>query len=133
MSLVLIVEDSQPLISLLTKKIILAGLDCEFILQTGALTRTEVAEQIIDKDPDILILDLNMPNAGGIAVLEELRYKEKELQREEIPVIILTAMDADQQEIEYLKKKASLVEFAHKPITNMPAFIELVQQTVSKK
>ena len=72
MSKILIIEDSQPLISLLTKKMILEGYDCEFILQSGNLSRENIVDDIFNKAPNLIILDLNMPGTGGIAVLEEL-------------------------------------------------------------
>jgi len=128
MSKILIIEDSQPFISLLTKKLILAGFDCEFILQSGNLTREEVADQILGKAPDLIILDLNMPGAGGIAVLEELRFREKELNLGSIPVIILTALDADKRDIEYLKLNAQVAEFVQKPLQDFTAFISLIKK-----
>jgi DNA-binding response OmpR family regulator len=128
MNKIIIIEDSQPVISLLTKKLILAGFDCEFIFQSGMLTREEIVNQIFEKIPDLLILDLNMPGAGGIAVLEELRFKEKELNRDAIPIIILTALDADKRDIEYLKKNASVAEFVQKPLTDFQTFIELIKK-----
>ena len=130
MSKILIIEDSQPIISLLTKKIVLAGYDCEFVLQTGNLSREDIVDQIIEKNPDLIILDLNMPGAGGIAVLEALRFKEKEMQKIGYPIIILTALDADQSDIEYLKSKAKIADFVQKPITNIPGFIKTLSKHI---
>lgn len=130
MSKILIIEDSQPIISLLTKKIILAGYDCEFVLQTGNLSREDIVDQIIEKNPDLIILDLNMPGAGGIAVLEALRFKEKEMQKIDYPIIILTALEADQSDIEYLKSNAKIADFVQKPITNIPGFIKTLSKYI---
>jgi diguanylate cyclase (GGDEF)-like protein len=41
--------------------------------------------------PDIILLDINMPEMDGFETLKRLRVLEKELQIEEIPVIFLTA------------------------------------------
>lgn len=131
MNKILIIEDSQPLISLLTKKLILEGFDCEFVLQSGNLTREDIVEQILDKNPDLIILDLNMPGAGGIAILEELRFKEKEQNLKEFPIVILTALDADQSEIELLKSNARIVDFIQKPIDNMPAFVKSLKKLIN--
>ncbi|MCH7783508.1 response regulator transcription factor [candidate division KSB1 bacterium] len=130
MSKILIIEDSQPLISLLTKKLILEGFDSEFVLQSGNLTREDIVEQILDKKPDLIILDLNMPGAGGIAVLEELRFKEKEQNLREFPIVILTALDADQSEIEYLKSNARIVDYVQKPIADLPAFVKSLKKLI---
>jgi len=107
MSKVLIVEDSQPLVTLLMKRFIVAGIDCEFIFQSGELSREEIVNEIYDKQPDLIILDLKMPGTGGIAVLEELRHREKETEHPGFPLVILTALKADKREIELLKKKAN--------------------------
>ena len=130
MSKILIIEDSQHLISLLTKKLNLEGFDCEFVLQSGNLTREDIVEQILDKKPDLIILDLNMPGAGGIAVLEELRFKEKDQKIREFPIVILTALDADQSEIEYLKSNARIADFVQKPLTDLPAFVKSLKKLI---
>ena len=131
MSKIVIIEDSQPLISLLTKKFILEGHDCEFILQTGNLSRENIIDDVISKDPNLIILDLNMPGTGGIAVLEELRHRENSTGRSEIPVIILTALDADAEDVGYLKEIARVTEFVQKPIRDIKAFLTLVGTIVS--
>ena len=132
MSTILIVEDSQPVISLLTKKLILEGFDCEFILQTGTYSRESIVDDIIEKAPDLIILDLNMPGTGGIAILEELRHREKQIAHDEIPIVILTALDADEEEIGYLKKYAQITEFVQKPIQDIEKFITLIKDVLSK-
>ncbi|SNU06859.1 diguanylate cyclase (GGDEF) domain-containing protein [Lachnospiraceae bacterium] len=43
--------------------------------------------------PDIILLDINMPEMDGFETLQRLRDQEKLLQMEEIPVIFLTAED----------------------------------------
>ncbi len=128
MSKILIIEDSQPLVAILTKKIILSGIDCEFIIQTGKLSREEIASQILDIAPDLILLDLQMPGTGGMSVLEELRSTEKRDGTETIPVIIFTAMDADQSEVEFLKKNASVAAFMQKPITDYNEFITSIKE-----
>ena len=65
---------------------ILEGYDCEFILQSGNLSRENIVDDIFNKAPNLIILDLNMPGTGGIAVLEELRHRENSFGRNEIPV-----------------------------------------------
>ena len=127
MSKILIIEDSQPLVSLLMKRFIIEDIDCEFIVQSGDLPREEIVDQIIEKDPDLIILDLKMPGAGGIAVLEELRFREKQIKIKSFPIVILTALHADQKEINILKKNARIVDFINKPIENIAAFVERVK------
>jgi len=130
MSKVLLIEDSQPLVTLLMKRFILEGIDCEFIIQTGELSREYIVDQIVEKNPGLIILDLNMPGAGGIAVLEELRFREKETHLNEFPIVILTSLQADPKEIDYLKKNAHITDFIQKPIKDISAFVKHIKRLI---
>ena len=48
-------------------------------------------EFIENNDPDIILLDINMPEMDGFETLEKLRSFEAKRHKEEIPVIFLTA------------------------------------------
>lgn len=89
-----------------------------------------MSTKFIEKNPDLIILDLKMPGAGGIAVLEALRLKEKKMQKIGYPIIILTASDADQSDIEYLKSNAKIADFVQKPITNIPGFVKTLSKHI---
>lgn len=132
MSGVLIIEDSQPLITLFIKKFTLKGIDCDFILQTGELTREDIVDKIYESDPELIILDLKMPGSGGIAVLEELRHRERESGGPAYPLVILTALKADRNDIEFLKKEAKVVDFITKPITNIDGFIDRINDILNE-
>lgn len=54
--------------------------------------------------PDLIILDLMMPDIDGFSVLEQL---DKHPQTSTIPVIVLTARDLNHDECEYLNKRVS--------------------------
>ncbi len=81
---------------------------------------------------DLIILDLNMPGTGGIAILEELRHRKKQIAHDEIPIVILTALDADEEKIGYLKKYARITEFVQKPIRDIELFITLIKNVLSE-
>ena len=59
----------------------------------------ECLEILRKMKPDILLLDINMPNKNGIEVLQEIREKDKELK-----VLILTVHN----EVEYLIKAVDI-------------------------
>ena len=48
-------------------------------------------EYVPNNTPDLILLDLNMPEMGGLEALSKLRFWEAENQRNSIPVLILTA------------------------------------------
>lgn len=79
--------------------------------------------EVKERDPDIIILDLKMPNKGGLETLEEIRYID-----EKIPVIILTGYG----DMESAKKAISLsvVEFISKPfdIQDMRKIVKRVSE-----
>ncbi len=60
--------------------------------------------------PDLVFLDLNMPNRNGLSVLDELR-KDPLLDRPEI--IVVTANDSLDQAVECIRRGAS--DFLTKP------------------
>lgn len=66
----------------------------------------EVLRLIEEKKPDLLLLDIMMPNKDGFTVIEEIR-KKKEL--ENLPIVIVTAKILSAAEKEVLRNRASLV------------------------
>ena len=55
-----------------------------------AFDGVEAIEKTIQHDPDLILLDIKMPNKDGLAVLNELRSMSK---FRELPIIILSAKD----------------------------------------
>jgi len=62
--------------------------------------------------PDLILLDLNMPGMGGKEFLRQVKQDEKVKQ---IPVVILTTSDAERDIIDSYKLQAS--GYVHKPVT----------------
>lgn len=62
--------------------------------------------------PDLILLDLNMPGMGGKEFLRQVKEDEKVKQ---IPVVILTTSDAERDIIDSYKLQAS--GYVHKPVT----------------
>jgi len=87
---VLVVDDDPSILDMHSRLIEQTGRHA-VIARNGLEALTRVSEQT----PDLILLDLMMPEMDGFAVLDELRTKES---TREIPVIILTARllsDAD--------------------------------------
>ena len=62
-----------------------------FVVVAGAASGEEALDAIRDHDPDIVLLDLNMPGRGGVTVLETLRARGDRRK-----VVVLTAEVGDQ-------------------------------------
>lgn len=81
---ILVVEDDKGLQKYLK----------ELLLDNGYAVHTasdgiQALEYFKQAEPDLMVLDLGLPNMGGEAVCQEVRKKHKEL-----PIIILTAKDS---------------------------------------
>ena len=88
MSKKILVVDDDPVIAILVNEYLSAyGHEIETLSSgTACIERL----QQVDKLPDILILDLIMPEISGIDVLENIR-KSSEQSLAELPVIMLSA------------------------------------------
>jgi len=89
---VLVVDDDPGILDMHSRLIEQAGLRA-VTASNGREALTIVAEQT----PDLILLDLMMPEMDGFAVLDELRAKES---TRDIPVIILTAHLLSDAELE---------------------------------
>src|SRR5262245_6190312 len=82
---VLIVDDEPANVRLLERILALSG--CAQVLTT-----TDARQSLglfLDFEPDIVLLDLNMPHLNGFAVLEQLKAAIHD--QDYLPVLILTA------------------------------------------
>ncbi len=79
---VLLTEDDQSLLKIYSNKLRLSGFDVSMATTGDESLRKAAAEQ-----PDIILLDLILPNKDGFLVLEELKAKDD---TKHIPVIILS-------------------------------------------
>ncbi len=77
---ILVVDDE-----LMVREVVCAYLDREGFKVFEAGTGSQAVEMINAKDPDLIILDVMLPEVNGFTVLNELRRQS------EIPVILLTA------------------------------------------
>jgi DNA-binding NarL/FixJ family response regulator len=66
-----------------------------------AATGVEVLEKIEDHKPDIVLLDLEMPEMDGLEVLEHLRSEHPH-----VKAIVFTAFDTDERIVEAVKAGA---------------------------
>ncbi len=79
---ILIVEDDEFLLSMYQTKLSLENF--EVITALNGLQGVKVAQKEM---PDLILLDLNLPEMNGFEVLENLKNQE---QTKNIPVLVLT-------------------------------------------
>ena len=80
---VLIAEDDALVREALRTRLLVAGYEVH-VARTG----TEAMQRILSVQPDVLILDINMPEMDGFGVLEALRTEQPNLK---MPVMVLSA------------------------------------------
>lgn len=104
MATVLIVEDERKLRELVRSYLERDGLS---VLSTG--TGAEALSIAADANPDLVILDLGLPDIGGEAVATELR------ERSDVPIVMLTARAEEADRVRGLQLGAD--DYVTKPFS----------------
>ena len=89
---ILVADDRPDNVTLLVRYLEYEGYD-----QVSAQDGVETLAKVQDEMPDLVLLDINMPNKDGFTVLEEIRANPA---LEHIPVIILTAARLDPSDVQ---------------------------------
>lgn len=124
--LILIVDDEKSIRSFLRVSIEMQGYKC-----IDACDGANALMLAVSRNPDILVLDLGLPDMDGVAVIKKLRTVSQ------MPIIIISARGHDREKIEaldagaddYLTKPFSVPELLarirvilrHKVIDNIPS------------
>lgn len=110
MKKILVVEDEKTIRSLYKEELIDEGYEV-ITAEDGA-----VGYELFKKEnPDLITIDLKMPNMNGIELLDKIRKEDKD-----IPIIIYSAYNEFTQNFstwaasEYLVKSSDLTEFKSK-------------------
>jgi DNA-binding response OmpR family regulator len=98
-------EDMTQAIALMLKM-----LDCEVLAFRSA--RSAAQRLLIGKNPDLLILDINMPEISGLDMLEFLRRRPE---WKELPILMLSSESADSTVDQALQLGADA--YVMKPVT----------------
>jgi two-component system response regulator MtrA len=107
---ILVVDDEPSIREILGIRLNAAGFEVVFATNTA-----EAVEQQAAVQPDLILLDINLPTAGGplqdgIEVLRDIRT------RSDVPIIMLTARDEDESEVESFR--GGVDNYIRKPIKN---------------
>lgn len=88
MKRILIIEDSPEVREELKTLLCRNGYMADYIVDFK-----DVCSQIMDYDPDMVLLDINLPELDGEGLLRELR------QRSDVPVIMVTSKNTEMDEV----------------------------------
>jgi CheY-like chemotaxis protein len=115
MTTILIVDDSR--VSRMLSRQFILSMRPEWRIEEAA-TGEEALDRVDAVEPDLILLDVNMPGMGGMAAVEKLRDKR--------PAVNITLMTANVQESTRNRAQALGVGFVEKPITE-----ERIQQIIA--
>jgi DNA-binding NarL/FixJ family response regulator len=92
----LIIADDHPIVRDGLKKLLALEPDLEVIGEAG--DGREVLDRVQELEPDVLLLDLRMPNLDGLAVLQALQQSNRNTK-----VIVLTASEDKNEFVQAMK------------------------------
>ncbi len=126
---ILIIEDDQPIIRLYKEVLPMAGLEIE-ILDMGreAIKRLEEIRQGRKEKPDLILLDLILPDINGIEVLKEAR---KYPETKNLKIYILTNYYRPESNEELTKEGADkiLIKFKY----SLSELVEIFKEGAKKQ
>src|SRR5246127_1386007 len=92
----IVIADDHPIVRDGLKKLLLLEDDFEVVGEAG--DGREVLDRVQELDPDVLLLDLRMPNLDGLSALQALQQTSKRTR-----VIVLTASDDKNEFVQAMK------------------------------
>lgn len=127
--LILIVDDEKPIVDILKFNLTKDGY--ETIEAYDGRTGLELA---FTKNPDLILLDVMLPEMDGFSVLREIRTKSQ------IPIILLTAREDEVDKVlglelgadDYITKPYSVRELTARIKANLRRSVPLAPETTSE-
>lgn len=116
----LIVDDDELLIRSTHRKIQTAGFDA-ILARNGK----EAVEKATEELPDLILLDLTMPQMNGYEVCRQIRVDER---TKNIPIIVITGLRSENDSLEARISGANVV--ITKPIDEK-VLLQIVQKYIS--
>lgn len=102
--IILIVEDEKPIVRFLK-----ASLREEDFRITVAETGRQAQMMINSQPPDLIILDLGLPDMNGVQIIDQVR------QWSQLPIVILSARDQERDKVDALDRGAD--DYLTKPFS----------------
>jgi DNA-binding NtrC family response regulator len=101
---VLLVDDEEEFVSALSERLILRGIEVD-----SALNGEEALAKLVEKEFEVVILDVMMPGLGGLEVLRQIKVSHPDTQ-----VILLTGHGSTREGIEGMRLGA--FDYLIKPV-----------------
>ena len=101
---VLLVDDEEEFVSALSERLMLRGIEVD-----SALNGEEALARLVEKEFEVVILDVMMPGLGGLEVLRQIKSTHPDTQ-----VILLTGHGATREGIEGMRLGA--FDYLIKPV-----------------
>jgi DNA-binding NtrC family response regulator len=101
---VMVVDDERDILTCMHEV-----LDKEGYRVTAVVSGGEALDLLAEDLPDLVVLDLRMPQISGVEVLQDIRRKHPEL-----PIIVCSALQSYRNDIEIVS--ANVAAFLDKPI-----------------
>lgn len=120
---VLVVDDSKVIRTAIREILEIGGL-----LVTEACNGKEALDSVKNKTPDLVLLDVVMPDIDGIEVLKELRNDHSKLQ---LPIVLVTSRDASREIVQALDFGAN--DYVTKPIDFDVLWARISNQLMQKQ
>ncbi len=102
--LILIVEDDKAV-----RKLITTTIETKGYLFCAAATGAEAITEAVSRQPDIMILDLGLPDMDGVDIIKKVREWSN------MPIIVVSARSEDQDKIDALDAGAD--DYLTKPFS----------------
>jgi CheY-like chemotaxis protein len=117
---VLVIEDKPEMIQILTDYV----LDPQGYVTLTALGGEEGLRMALTEEPDLVILDLRMPQMSGLQVLQSLRERQYP-----VPVIVITAYGSEEVVVRALRLGAN--DYVAKPF-ELDEMLTVIERVLSK-
>lgn len=121
---VLVVDDSALIREVLSRSL---GKDGDIVVVGAAEDPIDAREKIKELQPDVLTLDIEMPNMNGLAFLEKI------MRLRPMPVVMVSTLTRKGAEETMLALELGAVDFVAKPSQNLAGGIDAFTAEVRRK
>ena len=121
---VLVIDDSALIRKVLTE---LLGADPEIEVVGTAADPLLAREKIKELNPDVLTLDIEMPNLDGLAFLERL------MRLRPMPVVMVSSLTQKDADVTLQALEMGAVDFIAKPALDLAQGLAAIQEEVTSK